>query len=107
MTLAALVILGTGLTVVGPPSVATGSLYEIGEDHAVTTLRRLSGEDLQRYSGVGALHCRSEGRERVVTAFLVGAVDVVVTVAHAVDAADGSCSIIQEGDDATDQGVAG
>jgi hypothetical protein len=49
----------------------------------------LTGTDARLYSGVGALHCRVDGRDRLVTAFLVGAFDVVVTVAHAFEGADG------------------
>jgi hypothetical protein len=94
-------LLGMSLTIAGAPPSVTGKFYELPDDHAVTTVRRLSGEDLERYSGVGALRCHSDdGSERVVTAFLVGAFDVVVTVAHAFDDTTGTvapsdCSFVQ------------
>jgi Trypsin-like peptidase domain len=58
-------------------------LRAVPDEGGPALIRRLSGDDLRLYSGVGALTCRDEGRQRTVTAFLVGAFDVVVTVAHA------------------------
>ena len=50
-------------------------------DHS---LRRteLSAKDYPSYSGVGVIACTVDGKQRTSTAFLVGAFDIGVTVAH-------------------------
>jgi hypothetical protein len=49
-----------------------------------TSLRRteLSAQDYPSYSGVGVISCMVDGKPRTSTAFLVGAFDIGVTVAH-------------------------
>ncbi len=49
-----------------------------------TSLRRseLSVKDYPSYSGVGIIACMVDGKQRTSTAFLVGAFDIGVTVAH-------------------------
>jgi hypothetical protein len=53
-------------------------------DIAGTDLRRagLSDQEYFSFSGVGAVVCTVNGRQRTSTAFLVGAFDIGVTVAH-------------------------
>lgn len=48
------------------------------------SLRRteLSVKDYPSYSGVGVIACKVDGKQRASTAFLVGAFDIGVTVAH-------------------------
>jgi hypothetical protein len=48
------------------------------------SLRRseLSSKDYPSYSGVGVIACMVDGKQRTSTAFLVGAFDIGVTVAH-------------------------
>jgi hypothetical protein len=48
------------------------------------SLRRteLSVKDYPSYSGVGVIACTVDGKQRISTAFLVGAFDIGVTVAH-------------------------
>jgi hypothetical protein len=77
------VLVAVSLVANAAPSALESLLDGASEDHRALAIPRLSGEELQRYSGVGALNCRVDGRDRTVTAFLVGAFDVVVTVAHA------------------------
>ena len=52
--------------------------------HHDNSLRRteLSAKDYPSYSGVGVIACSVNGRQRTSTAFLVGAFDIGVTVAH-------------------------
>lgn len=52
--------------------------------HHDNSLRRteLSAKDYPSYSGVGVIACTVEGKRRISTAFLVGAFDIGVTVAH-------------------------
>lgn len=52
--------------------------------HHDTSLRRseLSAKDYPSYSGVGVIACTVNGKQRTSTAFLVGAFDIGVTVAH-------------------------
>lgn len=88
------VVVSTSLTVGAATPAPKDLLHALRDEDTVATARRLSGEDVRLYSGVGALHCRVDGRERTVTAFLVGAFDVVVTVAHAF--ADGGGSVSPE-----------
>lgn len=49
-----------------------------------TSLRRseLSAKDYPSFSGVGVIACTVNGKQRMSTAFLVGAFDIGVTVAH-------------------------
>jgi hypothetical protein len=49
-----------------------------------SSLRRteLSAKDYPSYSGVGVISCMVDGKQRTSTAFLVGAFDIGVTVAH-------------------------
>lgn len=49
-----------------------------------SSLRRtaLSAKDYPSYSGVGVIACTVDGKQRTSTAFLVGAFDIGVTVAH-------------------------
>jgi hypothetical protein len=53
--------------------------------HHDGSLRRseLSAKDYPSYSGVGVISCMVDGKQRTSTAFLVGAFDIGVTVAHA------------------------
>ncbi|HSN71386.1 MAG TPA: hypothetical protein VLT59_07745, partial [Steroidobacteraceae bacterium] len=74
------------------------------EEPVVGAVAGLTGDDLRLYSGVGALHCEIAGEERIATAFLVGAFDVVVTVAHAFDAGErdvgaSDCTFVNTGAD--------
>lgn len=48
------------------------------------SLRRsaVSAKDFPSFSGVGVISCMVDGRQRTATAFLVGAFDIGVTVAH-------------------------
>jgi hypothetical protein len=50
-----------------------------------TSLRRsaVSAKDYPSFSGVGVISCMVDGKQRTSTAFLVGAFDIGVTVAHA------------------------
>jgi hypothetical protein len=52
--------------------------------HHDDSLRRseLSVKDYPSYSGVGVISCMVDGKQRTSTAFLVGAFDIGVTVAH-------------------------
>ncbi|MET0534092.1 MAG: trypsin-like peptidase domain-containing protein [Steroidobacter sp.] len=52
--------------------------------HHDNSLRRteLSAKDYPSYSGVGVIACTVNGKQRTSTAFLVGAFDIGVTVAH-------------------------
>jgi hypothetical protein len=52
--------------------------------HHDNSLRRseLSAKDYPSYSGVGVISCMVDGKQRTSTAFLVGAFDIGVTVAH-------------------------
>lgn len=52
--------------------------------HHDNSLRRteLSAKDYPSYSGVGVVACSVDGKQRTSTAFLVGAFDIGVTVAH-------------------------
>ena len=52
--------------------------------HHDNSLRRteLSAKDYPSYSGVGVIACTVDGKQRTSTAFLVGAFDIGVTVAH-------------------------
>ena len=57
------------------------------------SLRRteLSAQDYSSFSGVGVITCNVNGKQRMSTAFLVGAFDLGVTVAHTFEkGADGS-----------------
>ncbi len=45
----------------------------------------LSSQEYHSFSGVGAIVCSINGRQRMSTAFLVGAFDIAVTVAHTFD----------------------
>jgi len=45
----------------------------------------LSSEEYFSFSGVGAIVCTVDGKQRLATAFLVGAFDIAVTVAHTFD----------------------
>ena len=49
-----------------------------------SSLRRseLSAKDYPSFSGVGVISCKANGKQRISTAFLVGAFDLGVTVAH-------------------------
>jgi hypothetical protein len=49
-----------------------------------TSLRRsaVSAQDYPSFSGVGVISCMADGKQRTSTAFLVGAFDIAVTVAH-------------------------
>ncbi len=47
----------------------------------------LSDQDFSSFSGVGMIVCTSNGKSRSSTAFLVGAFDIAVTVAHTFSAA--------------------
>lgn len=49
-----------------------------------TSLRRsaVSAKDYASFSGVGVISCMADGKQRTSTAFLVGAFDIGVTVAH-------------------------
>ena len=42
----------------------------------------LSSQEFYSFSGVGAIVCTVNGQQRMSTAFLVGAFDIAVTVAH-------------------------
>jgi hypothetical protein len=58
-----------------------------------TSLRRteVSAKDYPSFSGVGVIACTVDGKQRTSTAFLVGAFDIGVTVAHTFQkSADGS-----------------
>src|SRR5690349_12516383 len=59
----------------------TRTLAEIADE---ATLRRgqLSDQEFFSFSGVGAIVCTVKGEQRNATAFLVGAFDIGVTVAH-------------------------
>lgn len=85
----AIATLAASLTISSAGPSAPDLLHGWNERGNVPLLRNLSDDDVRRYSGVGALHCWVGGRERLVTAFLVGAFDVVVTVAHAFEGEDG------------------
>lgn len=52
--------------------------------HHDNSVRRseLSAKDYPSYSGVGVISCMVDGKQRTSTAFLVGAFDIGVTVAH-------------------------
>jgi hypothetical protein len=50
--------------------------------YAAAEKRELSDQEFYSFSGVGALVCSVNGSPRVATAFLVGAFDLGVTVAH-------------------------
>ena len=57
------------------------------------SLRRtkLSAQDYSSFSGVGVIACKVNGKQRMSTAFLVGAFDIGVTVAHTFEkGADGA-----------------
>jgi hypothetical protein len=53
-----------------------------GSDAAVRRVE-LSDQDYSQFSGVGVIACSVDGQTRTATAFLVGAFDIGVTVAHA------------------------
>jgi hypothetical protein len=52
--------------------------------HRESSLRRpeMSDQDFSSFSGVGVVSCNVDGKQRSSTAFLVGAFDIGVTVAH-------------------------
>lgn len=59
------------------------TVHDQGSQHD-GSLRRteLSAKDYSSYSGVGVVACTVDGKQRTSTAFLVGAFDIGVTVAH-------------------------
>lgn len=61
--------------------VATRTLYELADSESIHG-RELSDQDYSSFSGVGAIVCTVAGKQRNATAFLVGAFDIGVTVAH-------------------------
>lgn len=61
--------------------------FSMAHDQAAqhdTSLRRsaVSAKDYPSFSGVGVISCMADGKQRTSTAFLVGAFDIGVTVAH-------------------------
>jgi hypothetical protein len=50
----------------------------------------LSNQDFSSFSGVGMIVCTAEGESRTSTAFLVGAFDIAVTVAHTFETQSGA-----------------
>ncbi|HEY0940892.1 MAG TPA: hypothetical protein VGE08_12395 [Steroidobacter sp.] len=61
--------------------------FSMAHDQAArhdSSLRRsaVSAQDYPSFSGVGVISCMAEGKQRTSTAFLVGAFDIGVTVAH-------------------------
>lgn len=58
-------------------------------DGAASRRDELSSQEYFSFSGVGAIVCTVDGRQRTSTAFLVGAFDIGVTVAHAFQDASG------------------
>jgi hypothetical protein len=60
----------------------TASLQATGLGYAGARQIELSDQEFFSFSGVGALMCTVNGSPRVATAFLVGAFDLGVTVAH-------------------------
>jgi hypothetical protein len=67
----------------------TAALQRGGSDQS---MRRpeLSEQDYSAFSGVGVIACTAEGVTRSSTAFLVGAFDIAVTVAHTFAREDGA-----------------
>jgi hypothetical protein len=63
------------------PFSTTASLIDLADNE---TIRRaeLSDQEYFSFSGVGAIVCTVKGQQRMATAFLVGAFDIGVTVAH-------------------------
>lgn len=59
----------------------TSALQRSGADQNLLRLE-LSDQDYSAFSGVGVIACSAGGRTRSSTAFLVGAFDIAVTVAH-------------------------
>lgn len=62
----------------------TGFIATLQTSSAGSTARRdtLSSQEYHSFSGVGAVICSVNGKRRMSTAFLVGAFDIGVTVAH-------------------------
>lgn len=60
----------------------TASLAAANMGYGVQTKAGMSDQEFYSFSGVGALVCTVNGSPRVATAFLVGAFDLGVTVAH-------------------------
>jgi hypothetical protein len=67
-----------------PPHAAHPASLRTPDELARADRRRteLSDQEYFSFSGIGALVCSVDGRRRTATAFLVGAFDIVVTVAH-------------------------
>lgn len=66
---------------------ATGLQRNAGADRTVRRLE-LSDKDYSAFSGVGVIVCSVNGESRSSTAFLVGAFDIGVTVAHTFERGD-------------------
>jgi Trypsin-like peptidase domain len=70
------------------------SLLDFAATLRDTTARRdeLSSQEYFSFSGVGAIVCTVNGEQRMSTAFLVGAFDIGVTVAHTFEGRDGAAA---------------
>jgi Trypsin-like peptidase domain len=70
------------------------SLLDFAATLRDTTARRdeLSSQEYFSFSGVGAIVCTVNGEQRMSTAFLVGAFDIGVTVAHTFEGKDGAAA---------------
>jgi len=89
---AASTLCAAGVNCTGPMTSATGSapkqLSFSTNVHALTGVQvatrnpLLSDQEYLSFSGVGAIVCTVEGKQQMSTAFLVGAFDIGVTVAH-------------------------
>lgn len=56
--------------------------HDQGSQHDSLRRSEVTSKDFASFSGVGVISCMVEGRQRTSTAFLVGAFDIGVTVAH-------------------------
>jgi V8-like Glu-specific endopeptidase len=63
------------------PLSTTASLIELADNESIRRAE-LSDQEYFSFSGVGAIVCTVNGQQRMATAFLVGAFDIGVTVAH-------------------------
>jgi hypothetical protein len=70
------------------------SLLDFAATLRDTAARRdeLSSQEYFSFSGVGAIVCTVNGEQRMSTAFLVGAFDIGVTVAHTFEGRDGAAA---------------
>lgn len=71
------------------PYRAETALQRTARIDASARLAKLSDQDYSQFSAVGVIACSIDGTTRTATAFLVGAFDIAVTVAHAFETSAG------------------